>query len=198
VPIARVTSFNSMALHAPTGATRLVQVRAPEPGFPFYGQIRTEPAGAWEDLHGGRNAVVDQVLLISLGASVGDSLAIGASTFRVTGVLQRVPGDAEVAAAFAPRVYIPASAVEATGLVGFGSRVEFEAFVRFPGAERVAALLEAYRPALRAERVGSRSADEQQQGLEQALGRLSSFLAWSGCSRSSSEGSASRARWAPT
>jgi putative ABC transport system permease protein len=176
VPVARVTSFNSMALHAPSGATRLVQVRAPEPGYPFYGQIRTAPAAAWEGLHGGRNAIVDQVLLVSLGAGVGDTLALGATTFRITGILERVPGDAEVSAVFAPRVYIPAATVEATGLVGFGSRVEFDAYAQLPGAERVAALLEAYRPLLREERVGSRSADEQQQGLEQALGRLSSFL----------------------
>lgn len=177
VDVARVTSFNSMALHAPSGRTRLVQVRAPEPGYPFYGEITTEPEGTWERLQSGRNALVDPVLLVSLGAEVGDSLALGRSTFAITGVLQRVPGDADIASAFAPRVYIPAAAVEATGLVGFGSRVEYDAYVHLPGADRVDALLERHRQELRAERVRSRTADEQQQGLEEALGRLSSFLA---------------------
>jgi putative ABC transport system permease protein len=42
-----VTSFASMALHPATGATRLVQVRAPEPGFPFYGEIARGRPGLW-------------------------------------------------------------------------------------------------------------------------------------------------------
>jgi putative ABC transport system permease protein len=176
VPVSRVTSFNSMALHTASGSTRLVQVRAPEPGFPFYGQIRTTPDDAWSDLQRGRHILVDQALLVSLGAAVGDSLGIGQQTFLITGVLESVPGDTEIASAFAPRVFIPAAQVAATGLVGFGSRVEYEAYVRYPGADRVRSLLERYRSALRAERVGSRSADEQQQMLEQALGRLTSFL----------------------
>jgi putative ABC transport system permease protein len=39
VEVARVTSFNSMALQPRTGGVRLVQVRAMDPGFPFYGAI---------------------------------------------------------------------------------------------------------------------------------------------------------------
>jgi putative ABC transport system permease protein len=176
VPVARVTSFSSMAVHLRSGSARLVQVRAPEPGFPFYGEIRTEPAGAWEELHRGRNAVVDPALLAALGAVRGDSIALGQERFRIVGELRRVPGSADVSAAFAPRVFIPADALAATELVGFGSRVEFEAYVQLPGAGRAAALLEAYRPELRAERVRSRTADEQQEGLQDALGRLYAFL----------------------
>jgi putative ABC transport system permease protein len=176
VPVSRMTSFNSMGLHAASGTTRLLQVRAPEAGYPFYGRIVTEPESGWDRLHQGRHAVVDPVLLVAMGAALGDSIAIGESTFEITGVLRRVPGDADLSAAFAPRVYIPAATVAATGLVGFGSRVEYDAFVRLPGAERVEALIEAYRPAFREERVRARSADDQQQGLEQALGRLSAFL----------------------
>jgi putative ABC transport system permease protein len=134
VQIARVTSFASMARHPESGATRLVQVRAAEPGFPFYGTIETEPPGQWATLHDDRNVVVDPALLVALGAEIGDSIAIGAARFRVTGELQRLPGDIEVASSFAPRVFMPAAYVDETELLGFGARVEYEAFLRTPDA----------------------------------------------------------------
>jgi putative ABC transport system permease protein len=176
VPVARVTSFASMALHPATGATRLVQVRAPEPGFPFYGEIRTRPEGLWPRMQQGRNIVVDPGLMISLGAQPGDSLSIGEARFRILGALDRVPGDVEIASAFAPRVFLPAAHLDETRLVGFGSRIDYEAFVRLPAAGEADRLVAAYRPVLRAERTRLRTAEEQQQSLEEALGRLSSYL----------------------
>jgi putative ABC transport system permease protein len=112
VPVARVTSFASMVLHPASGATRLVQVRATEPGFPYYGEIRTRPEGVWPALQEGRNIVVDPGLLISLGAQPGDSLSLGDARFRILASLDRVPGDVEIASAFAPRVFIPSAYVE--------------------------------------------------------------------------------------
>lgn len=47
---ARVTSLVSMALADESGRTRLVQVRGVEPGFPFYGEADTDPAGLWDEL----------------------------------------------------------------------------------------------------------------------------------------------------
>src|SRR5215213_7588392 len=64
-PVARVTSFASMAI-APSGGTRLVQVRAVSREYPFYGQVTTQPAGRWAGLHGGANALVDPSLLVAL------------------------------------------------------------------------------------------------------------------------------------
>src|SRR5690606_36354146 len=66
IDVARVTSFASMAREPDTGATRLVQVRATEAGFPFYGTIETRPAGEWSALHDGRKAIVDPALLVAL------------------------------------------------------------------------------------------------------------------------------------
>lgn len=50
IPVARVTTFGSMAFVARTGGTRLTQVRAVNDKFPLYGDIVTEPAGAWARL----------------------------------------------------------------------------------------------------------------------------------------------------
>ena len=47
--VAHVTStgFTSMALVPRSGGTRLVQVHAVSPGYPFYGKIITDPPNAW-------------------------------------------------------------------------------------------------------------------------------------------------------
>lgn len=176
VPVARRVAFASMALLPRTGSTRLVQVRAPEPGYPFYGTVETRPAGAWSRLDGGRNAVVDPALLTTLGASIGDSISLGAVRFRVLAVIERVPGDAEIASAFAPRMYVPAAHVEATGLLAFGSRVEHTAFIRLPGEGAAERLVETHADVLTAERVRGDTAAGEQQDLEDAFGRLSSYM----------------------
>jgi putative ABC transport system permease protein len=175
-PVARRTSFASMGFIPATGATRLVQVRAPEAGYPFYGEIVTRPAGAWRQLHAGRHAIVDPAVITTLGAAIGDSLALGDARFRIVGVIDRVPGDTEIASAFAPRVFIPAVHVAATGLVAFGSRVDHEAFLKIPSAATAERLAEEYRSVLRSERVRSETAAEEQQDLERAFGRLTSYL----------------------
>lgn len=176
VPTARVTSFASMALLPRTGGTRLAQVRAVEGPFPFYGRIETEPAGRWESLREGRNALVDPALLVALGARVGDTLRLGEAAFRIAGTLRKVPGEVGISSAFAPRLYLPARYLEETGLLGFGSRVEYEAFAQLPGAGAAERFVEAYDPLFREERVDARTAQGRQERLGRSLERLGSYL----------------------
>lgn len=176
VPVVRQTSFNSMARSAASGAARLASVRAVEPGYPFYGEIETAPAGRWGELARGRNAVADPSLLTALGARVGDSIALGETRFRVVGTLQKVPGDVGVSSLFAPRLYVPARYLAETRLLRFGSRAEYEAFVRLPRPGAALRWVEGHRPVFRAERVGARTSEQAQQRLDDALGRLGSYL----------------------
>lgn len=176
IPVARVTSFASMALHEATGATRLVQVRASGPAYPFYGEIETDPADRWPTLGEGRNAIVDPALLVALDAAEGDSIAIGATRFRIAGTLQKLPGDVEIASSFAPRVFIPSAALDETDLLGFGARVDYEAFLRVPDPEVAAALVDGHGDLFRDARVRARTIEDQQERMEDALGQLSDFL----------------------
>ncbi|MGH7623403.1 MAG: ABC transporter permease, partial [Gemmatimonadaceae bacterium] len=68
VPSTTATDFLSMGLVPRTGGTRLVQVHAIAPGYPFYGNITTAPAAAWSQLQTGQHVVVDSSLLVSLNA----------------------------------------------------------------------------------------------------------------------------------
>ena len=176
VAVARVTSFVSMGLVPRTGATRLVQVRAIQGGFPFYGTIETRPAGLWRRWTADRNALVDPGLLVALGARVGDTLALGEGRFRIAGTLEKVPGDVGISTVFAPRVFIPARFLPETGLMGFGSRVEREAFLRLPRGQDAEGLVSANERSWEEERVRARTAEGQQRQLSESLTRLGRYL----------------------
>lgn len=132
IPSTTATNFSSMALVPRTGGTRLVQVHAVAPAYPFYGQIITAPAAAWAGLQSGHNIVVDPSLLVSLDAHIGDTVSLGNAKFLVTGTLKSVPGDVGISAAIGPRVYIPERYVDETQLIVFGSRAEYETLLKLP------------------------------------------------------------------
>jgi putative ABC transport system permease protein len=174
--VARVVNFGAMAF-APRGAgVRLVQVAGVEPGYPFYGDVHTEPAGQWEALGEGGRVLVDPSLLPSLGAELGDTLAIGDARFVIAGVVTTQLGNVAAASAFSPRVYIAARDVRATNLIQFGARVEYEAFVRLPDPGQAQRLAATHRPALRHERVSIRSLESYRDDLRDALTRMGNYL----------------------
>jgi putative ABC transport system permease protein len=174
--VARLTSFSGMAYVPRTSGTRLVQVAAVEAGYPFYGEIRTEPAAAWRELPQGHRVVVEPSLLTALSARLGDTLALGESRFVISGSIVSAPGNVGVRTAFGPRIYIAARDLPGTRLLGFGSRAEYEAFVRLPTGVSPQALAERYRPLLLPGRVRVRTVAEDQANLNDALGRLTGYL----------------------
>lgn len=135
VPASRVTTFASMALAEPSGGTRLVQVRAVSPGYPFYGAIETVPANGWSRVHDDTLVFVDASLLIALDAKVGDRLKLGQQPFTIGGTLGNVPGDAGITAVIGPRVYVSDRWLPQMGLLSFGSRAEYELVLKLPAAQ---------------------------------------------------------------
>jgi putative ABC transport system permease protein len=173
---ARVTSFSGMAYVPRTAGARLVQVAAVEGGYPFYGEIRTEPAVAWSQLQDDRHIVVDPSLLTALGARVGDTISLGESRFVITGTIKSAPSDVGFRFAFGPRVYIPANYLRETGLLGFGARVRYEAYLKLPGSMSAQTLADRYRTALTPERVRVRTVADDQRNLNEVLSRLTRYL----------------------
>jgi len=134
LPSSRVTTFASMALAEPSGGTRLVQVRAVSPGYPFYGAIETVPANGWSTVHNDTVVFVDPSLLIALDAKVGDRLKLGQQQFLIGGTLGNVPGDAGITAVIGPRVYVSDKWLPQMALLSFGSRAEYEMVFKLPAA----------------------------------------------------------------
>jgi len=90
-PMSYVTSLPSMARSPRTELSRLVQVRALEGLFPYYGEITTDPVEARSRLQGEAVAVVDAAVPIQLDISVGDSLQLGEATFEISGIITSSP-----------------------------------------------------------------------------------------------------------
>ena len=76
---------------------QLVEIKAVEAGYPFYGRLVTSPAAPLETLIGERRALVHSALLTRLGLAVGDTLRIGEIAFRIAGLVESEP-DRAVAA----------------------------------------------------------------------------------------------------
>jgi putative ABC transport system permease protein len=178
VPHTTATDFASMALVPRTGGTRLVQVHAVAPGYPFYGKIVTEPTNAYANLQSGKNVIVDPSLLVSLDGKIGDSLTLGNATFTITGILKSVPGDVGISAAIGPRIYMPERYVAATGLVVFGSRADYEILFKLPETADPTAFVSQFRPRFRTNDEGSmRTAGYNESRLASAIDQLHDYLA---------------------
>ena len=176
VALTEVTTFTSMALMERTGGTRLAQIRAVTPGYPFYGTILTEPANQWARLQSGRYALVDPSLLLAVNGRIGDTLALGFARFIVIGTLTSVPGDVGVSSAIGPRVYIPARYTDETSLLLFGSRSDRELLLRLTPKLPAHLFNFRFKERLEAAQVRSRTVAETEFNLTQAIDQLRDFL----------------------
>jgi len=175
--VSRLVRFGAMAYVPRTTGARLVQVTAVEGGYPFYGRIETSPPGGWERLGEAGGVLVDPALVSALDARVGDTLALGEARLAIRGVVTSMPGDVAVqSAALGPRVFMSARDLDATGLLTFGSRARYEAYLKLPAAEDPLRLALRHRPALAAERVSLRTVSEDEESLNETLGRLGRYL----------------------
>ncbi len=124
-PKAEEISFASMAAFPGTEGTKLVRVRGIKGGFPFYGDLETEPVSAAKEYQEKGVALVDATLMLQLGIEKGDKIKIGNIELLVGGALKSVPGSAALFSSIAPPVIIPHSFIEKTGLIQTGSRIGY-------------------------------------------------------------------------
>jgi putative ABC transport system permease protein len=172
----RDISLATMIYFPKTQGTRLVQVQALSSDFPFYGRLGTEPTNAAEAFHQGKGALVEETLLRQFGAHVGDPIKIGNFTTRVTGRLEKVPGENVALSAIAPRVYIPMKDLPRTGLLQTGSLAHYAVYFKFSSGTDVPALPDRIRPQLEKFRLGHATVAERERELGRSLDNLYHFL----------------------
>ncbi|MDA0745987.1 MAG: ABC transporter permease, partial [bacterium] len=173
---AQEVEFNSMIYFPQNGGTRLVEVRAMAGGFPFYGDLVTEPmdvAGKYQDAG---TMLLDAGLMLQFGVEVGDSVRLGAQTFQVGGRVLKIPGENFAAMTLAPRVFLPLSRLEETGLVQRGSRVEYHVYFKFEEGYALGPLLKAIQPHLEANGLRHDTVASRQGRMGRTLGNLYNFL----------------------
>ncbi len=175
---AREISFNSMLIVPREGGpTRLVQVRAIEGNFPFYGDFVTEPDEALAALRGGgMNAVLEESLLVQFALKPGDKVRLGNAEYRVAGSLRAIPGEAMAVTQMAPRVFVPLASVGGTGLLQPGSLSRHRLYFKFPAGFDADALARELRDRFREQRFGYDTAEERKRELGQSIRNVNAFL----------------------
>ncbi|MBI5777811.1 MAG: ABC transporter permease, partial [Nitrospirae bacterium] len=176
----------------PTLQTQIVELKAVEPGYPFYGNLQFEPVRPLMELLSSSpclaprasrpepgtcfGAIVQQSLLIRLGLSVGDRFKVGEATFRITGVLRKEPDRVAGPFNLGPRVMISREGLAAAELIKPGSRVRERHLVKLPPAIQAQPLLHELRGRLAGESARVTSYRDAQPQLKQFLDQLTRYL----------------------
>ncbi len=209
IAVLHVSELAGMAAAAGTGLslrTQIVELKAVEPGYPFYGNLQFEPARPLMELLSPSvsvcgassrtpfssdsalstqssalptpcfGAVVQQSLLIRLGLNVGDRFKVGDATFTITGILRKEPDRVAGPFTLGPRVLISREGLAAAELIKPGSRVRERYLVKLPPAMPAQPLLYELRGRLAGESARVTGYRDAQPQLKQFLDQLTRYL----------------------
>ena len=115
------------------GRARMVELRAVEAPFPYYGLMKLGDGVPYQHaLLSGFGVLVRPELLAQLDLKVGDGLRIGSQRFVIRGVIESEPGRRLGAFSIGPRVFVDLADLEKAGLLGFGSRASVQRLLKVP------------------------------------------------------------------
>jgi putative ABC transport system permease protein len=173
----REISFTSMVYFPENGGTRIAQVRAITGGYPYYGELVTDPIEAGKNFQQAKEALVDDGLMLQFDLKVGEDINVGKESFRIAGRLLKIPGENAAISVIGPRVYIPMDHIDPK-LLERGSRVSYKTYFKFEEVEPVAVeqMVQDLRPDLRALRLSTDTIIERQQRLGRTLENMYRFL----------------------
>ena len=181
--VSQVATLRAMSRRADTGEQALVELKAVDNAYPLYGTLDLQSGQSLADAlaqeDGVWGAVVDLALLARLDVEVGDTLALGRSTVRITDVIATEPDKLAGGMEFGPRLMISDAAIGETDLVQPGSLVRWHYRVRMSPApalgdiENVIEQVKAQQPDADW-RIRSRA--NASPGLQRSIGRFAQFL----------------------
>lgn len=178
------------------GASRLVALKAVEPGYPLRGKLLLQ-SGAVNSPKGSDGSAsvaaqtlanigipalgevwVDPALLDNLGLKTGQMLGLGERSFRISAVIEREPDRGAGFMTFAPRVMMNAEDLASTGLVQPASRVTWRMAVAgdTAAAERFVKWAKPEVDLTHVRGVQIESLDSGRPEMRQTLDRASQFL----------------------
>lgn len=175
--IARQYNFASMAFSPKNQKSRLVDLRALELGYPFYGQLEVNPSISWE-----RWAIeekicfVDSAVLFQLNLQVGDELRFGKENFEIAGTIKKGIGQSAIMAATVPIIYFPFKHLNATGLIQKGSRVNYRYFFAYHDTTNVQNLIASESFLLEEERIRAITPENNTARIGRFFNDIDAFL----------------------
>jgi putative ABC transport system permease protein len=193
-----VTELVAMAATAEEGslragrATQIIELKAVEEGYPFYGAVRLEPDRPLTELlapMGGacvgegapvtttcHGALVQESLLIRMGLAMGDRLKIGQAIFIITGVIRKEPDRVANLFSLGPRVMISQQALSAAELIKPGSRIRERYLLKLPATMTPQPLLSELRGRLASDMARVSTYRDAQPQLKNFLDQLARYL----------------------
>ncbi len=124
-------------LRTDAGGVQLVELQVTDDQYPLYGQVRLAPEGSLARVLAQRDgewgAAFDPALARRAGLEIGDRVWIGGLALQLRARIERQPDRSLRADWRGPPLMITAGALEASGLVQPGSRLEYEYRVRVDG-----------------------------------------------------------------
>lgn len=169
-------TFASMIYFTKNDGTRLVQVRALEGDYPYYGSIETTPVRASRAFRNNREALVDKTLMLQYNAKVGDSIMIGDVTFAIAGVITKAPGRTGISTTVAPPVYIPLKYLDSTGLIQKGSRIATTYYYKYNNPAVIGSIISDIEPRLDKEGLDYDTVEERKKSTGRAFENFNQFL----------------------
>ena len=162
-----------------TETATMIELRAIEEGFPYYGTIELVGATYDHDLLKDGGALVRPELLTRLDLEVGDHVLIGDKSFEIRGIVVREAGRSLRMFTLGPRVFVDYADVQGTNVLELGGRVWRQVLVRME-EEGIQELVWDLEGALANEFVRVRSYREAGDRLARRLKRGESYLSLAG------------------
>jgi len=155
-----------------------ITLEAIEGGYPFYGKWKLENEGTLriEDLRGKQEVLVDPALK-SLGYRVGDTLEIGGIPFQIRDFVLEDPQSLNFMSFSAYRIWMHRSEFQKTPLAGPGSRISNRLYLRKPGVD-AKKFREDFRRKVPDPNWRLRSAQQSNAQVQRTVGLLKSFLSF--------------------
>ena len=166
----------SMSFLPSTEQSQFVRIKALNGGFPYYGNLVTEPASASSTYKTGEYALVDDGMMLQYDLEVGDSIKLGQVTFPIHGRLLTSFGSVGAGTSFAPPVYIAGSHIPATDLIKPGSLVNYKNYYKVDNGVDLDAWKRTRREQFRNAAMRVTTVEDQRETLERAFSNLNDFL----------------------
>jgi putative ABC transport system permease protein len=157
----------------------MVELKGIEDAYPLYGDFRLTGGARFDHaLLDDNGAVVAPLLLERLRLRVGDMVKIGESAFTIRATFDYEPGSGG-GFRLGPRVFIARSAVEATGLTGFGSRARRRILLKVQ-TDALDQVVRRLRTELKGQLVTVNSYKDSQENLSEQFARTENYLSLTG------------------
>ena len=124
--------FLSMMSNETTGETNLSMVKAVGIGYPFYGELKTNPYDAYTNLKS-NEILLDESITKNLELKLGDKVKLGETSFIYKGNIIKEPlSNMGGFSGMAPASIIRIDGLKSTGLEQRGSRIRYNMLISLP------------------------------------------------------------------